>query len=258
MGIVSSMKRLAIITTVAVTTFVSVCANASLYVVGGTYEGVNPDYGVYTWTVKSGGEAITTTGLAGAIRLTSADGSGPNLVCVCTDIHSELYLGSTYNFSDPKSFNQVGTGSLLTWGAGLGASAQAMQNAAYIFDHNKSKLVGNDVNEKAAVQLAVWAALYNTGSRLTVSDASQRFSVSGGNESGISAANAMLALIPQPDLFHYDGSLIQPLTEQGTVDVYAQELLTYAAVPEPATFVAALALLLPFGVSITRSLRKQG
>ncbi len=162
-----------------------------------------------------------------------------------------LYGGTTYTY-DAQSFNGQ-SGSAPAWGA---PASQAIQNAAYLFAHNTP--AGGDATAWAALQLAVWEALYDTGSsgNPQFNLANGRFVVNSGNSAAIAQAAALLAQLPNTSET-YAGYLLQPQTPF-PFGTQPQGLLlnpTLAPVPEPTTLVAGAFLLLPLGLSGARLLK---
>jgi hypothetical protein len=224
--------------------------------------------------IFAGGEMLTQTGTGHAVNT-----SMPlNYVSICTDFLGSLYIGSTYAFAPVSISGQTGID------PGWNNPALAIQNADELF--MKYGDVGSGgigtgggptltVEDMAALQLAVWMSLYDTESNGKV-DAiataktwhapayTPEFQVTGGSDSGaISLALSWVASLTG----NYDnaGSLLKPdlkLGSQHNPDgQYPQELLycssvPLSSVPEPATILAGVLLLLPLGVSTIRSLRK--
>jgi hypothetical protein len=227
--------------------------------------------------------------LAGGIAITKVTGSAQqgtqpagfpaSYTTVCTDIGGTVYLGSTYGY-DQQGFTGQ-TGVRPSWGlnaydgtlqapALLGEQQEAIQNAADIFYTHFSALSGSSTTDKAALQLAVWAAVYNTGLNGAVADVTYsggvgsisggRFTVSGGDQAAIN--EAALWLQGLTGSYGLTGNLLYPdPTYQGNGDgLPVQELLIRTQdstpVPEPTTMIAGALLLLPFGASILRFVRK--
>jgi hypothetical protein len=234
------------------------------YTIGGN---IGTDLETFSFTLDNNAES----GLAGAIDLTpSGANPGPApLATVCVDLSGVLYLGDTYSFTGPLTFNGAGSGLDPTWGGknatgntfnSANASA-AIENAAYLFSTYSGLLTTGSVSQKAALQLAVWSALYNTegnslggAAGLTVN--SGRLSVTGGDATAISLADTMLASIPTT-FASYAGYLLQP---DPTVQygLTGQELFdNVSAVPEPATVIAGMLLLLPLCASAFRIVRNR-
>ena len=130
-----------------------------------------------TYTVGDGGlETVSwsldnnsETGLAGAITLTYVSGntSPGTFTTVCTDVGGTVYLGYNYTYSALTPFSPATIGLDPTWGLKTGNAqyneAAGIQAAAEIFNAYVSVLTGTDTDAKAGLQLAVWAALYNSG-----------------------------------------------------------------------------------------------
>lgn len=258
--------------------------------------------GPASYTVNSGGLEsfdlrIDTTSfsgaLAGAISLVNST-PGNSFLSVCTDISGTLYLGGTYSYAAPVSFqNQQGIDP--TWGAANAnsppnpvvtadavAGIQAAAGVFYKFQGVMTEattiggLSGETVlDDKAALQLAVWAALYNTSANQVgptlLSGLNTRFKVLGvssdsgsgswgsysaGTQNAITEAQAMLNAINYKDL--YSGNIISPDPQSqnggySTEAIIAQEVLANVTpVPEATTIVAGGLLLLPFAASTLR------
>src|SRR5262249_58808637 len=129
-----------------------------------------------------------------SISKTAGDSSMPSsYVTVCTDIEGSLYLGQQYTYKTPVTgfFGQTGIDP--SWGDGSndGSSTKAIQNAAHLF-YTYGQLtangLGGSTEQKAALQLAVWAALYNTTASGAVSGT--RFTFSGADAPAIAAAQS--------------------------------------------------------------------
>jgi hypothetical protein len=238
------------------------------------------------YTIGSGGlEAFNlqidgttdSSALAGGILLDKTSGVGPaSFASICTDISGTVYLGYNYGYQGPVVF-QGQTGLDPTWGAGNASglnnsvnAAAAIQAAADIFYKYGYVLTSGTTDQRAGLQLAVWAALYNTAGGATPSTSldGSRFSVLGtssatwsgswgstsaGTSTAISDAQTYLAAVNFNDL--YSGSLMIPDPHQ-QYGLTAQEMLvSVTPVPEPTTMIAGALLLLPFAASTVR-LRK--
>ena len=200
--------------------------------------------------------------LAGGISLKkiSGDANMPaDYVSVCTDIGATIFLGNNYTFSGPEAFSGH-SGINPAWGAGAGAgdAMAAIQAAADIFYMHSSVLSpGGSLSDKAALQLAVWEALYDTtdsGQALSLSNG--RFSVdpNWGDGAAITTAASWIASVNTHA--NYSGFLLVPFPPS-QYSAQAQELfINVTPVPEPATILAACLLLLPLGASTVRILRR--
>ncbi len=245
------------------------------YTIGGTYvSSPNPGNGTPSsadleyFNINIG--AASETGLAGDIVLTPGGSSpGPSVLnTVCVDLNGTLYLGQTYAFKGPELFNNAGTGLEPNWGSQNASSltsvanaTAALQNAAYVYNQYSYLLTTGTLSQKAAVQLAVWAALYNTtadtlGGENGLSVSSGRFNITGGDSTAIADANSYLASIPTA-FTAYQGYLLEPdptvqygSTGQGVFD-------TVTPVPEPTTIIGGALLLLPLAGSALRAWRKK-
>jgi hypothetical protein len=258
---------------------------------------VNAAMGQAVYNIASGGlESFNmsmdgqtyNSALAGSIDLNYVSGKGSSFASVCTDFSGTLYLGYNYSFAAPATFSG-NTGLDPTWGAGnanglhnaANASA-AIQAAADIFYKfggilSSSSTSQSTLDAKAGLQLAVWAALYNTTagtSSITLSGAGDRFNVlsastatwsgSWGNTyagtiGAISDASYDLSQVNFSD--QYSGNIMTP-SPTNQYGLTGQEVLTsvtptttgFTPVPEPTTWIAGSLLLLPFAASTLRSL----
>jgi hypothetical protein len=229
------------------------------------------------WNLNADGSQIDGgNSLVGGIKLSLTSNPNNNFVTVCTDISGIVYLNSSYNYVSKTFSGQDGLNP--NWGYGNSGTgtlsdaqkvvaAAAIQNAAYVFDLHKSVLTGTDNALKAAVQLAVWEALYDTGNPdgFSFTDASGRFEASNGASTAAGTAKSWLdaalgATGNHLSISHplYEGYLLQPVLADGnTPDISVQEMLfNITPVPEPTTMIAGALLLLPFGASTLRFVRR--
>jgi hypothetical protein len=211
--------------------------------------------------------------LAGAIGLTETGGGNSSYISICTDFLGSLYLGSTYTFNSPVSVSStalVGVGLDPVWGADNSgktaatadtASAQyALQNAAQIFANNIGVLNSGTVDQKAALQLAVWYALYDTSASGQITGS--RFGFDGSSAAG-AIADGWLTGLQNPSAPGYAGPDVGLLVPSPATAANGnnpdgsppQELLV-APVPEASTVIAGMFSLLPLGLWGIRSLRK--
>lgn len=252
------------------------------------------DLETFNLSYNSSGTTLNSTingALVGGIQISQSGNSAfhSSYTTVCTDVGNSVYLGSTYGY-DLTTYSGL-TGIDPVWGLDAnnginstllkGEQAKAIQNAAEIFYNNyallssgtsvtvTSGLGGTAVDKMAALQLAVWAAIYDTGLNGNVEVTSggnglsgTRFAASGGDAAAIADAALMIANLNGN--YNLTGNLLfpDPNTTQGNGDGnLVQELLmrtgdtTATPVPEPTTMVAGALLLLPFGASTLRMLR---
>jgi hypothetical protein len=229
--------------------------------------------GLETFNLAIDGTAINGA-LAGGIQINkvSGDASMPaSYVTVCTDIEGTLYLGQPYQYNTPVTPFSGQTGVNPTWGAvntpayllsnatDAANAAQAIQNAAYLFytyGQLTSTGLGGTLEQKAALQLAVWEALYDTTASGSV--AGTRFTVSGGSDlAAIALANTWLSGLTGS--YGLTGYLLYP-SQQSGVNADGeppQELLIALPVPEAPTVIAGALLVLPFAASTFKILRKK-
>lgn len=220
---------------------------------------VNQARASYDYTVLGdggllGGFSVSIDGtpesgiLVGGIHVKSAAGvPGYNdFTTVCVDLNGRIYLGATYAFNEVGFSGQSGLNP--AWGqpsGNSGAAYQAINNAAYLYaTYHPTTATG-----WAALQLAVWAAVYNTDVNGAITGS--RFSVISDASSGAwLQAQGLLGSLPRTT--DYTGYLLKP------VNTSAQELLIgVTPVPEITTLIAGALLLLPLGASTLRILRRR-
>jgi hypothetical protein len=234
-----------------------------------------------TYQINNGGlesfnVAIDNTSINGALaggilikQISPADAAMPaSYVTVCTDIEGTLYLGQNYVYDTPVSPFSGKTGVKPAWGDGSadGSAAKAIQNAAHIFytyGQLTSGGIGGNTEQMAALQLAVWEALYNTTADGSVNGT--RFTVSSGDGNAIDQAASWLSGLNGN--YTYTGYLLSPdpLSGVNADGEPPQELLIadgdpqlgVQPVPESPTVIAGVLLLLPFAASTFRILRKK-
>jgi hypothetical protein len=238
--------------------------------------------GALTYQIGNGGldnfnlkiDATTyNNALVGGISLTKVGGTDAqmpnNYLTLCTDISGVVFLGQNYTYELRPFSGQ--TGLAPTWGATGAAAGAAIQNAAHLFYNYYAALTpsglgdayGSLTTQRAALQLAVWSALYNSTIGTISLDVTSgpRFTASGGNASAIALANTWLVNLTGN--YGLAGDLFYPVpsTQHGQV---AQELLfarppqqIVIPVPEASTIIAGLLLVVPFGASTLRILRRR-
>lgn len=174
-----------------------------------------------------------------------------NATTVCVDLNGRVYVGSTYAFNEVGFSGQTGLNP--AWGQPTGNSSaayQAINNAAYLY----ATYHPTTATDWAALQLAVWKAVYDTSADGSINwDASsERFTVTTDVNNAWVEAQGFLASLPRNT--DYLGYLLQP------EDDTAQEFLiavTPMPVPEASTIATGLLLLMPFGPSSLRFLRRR-
>ena len=230
-------------------------AGATLYTIGDPNTPGGFDL-AYDGTQIDGGNS-----LVGAISLTPS--SGPAIVTVCTDIKGVVYIGSQYNFVS-SVFNGT-TGYDPLWAALSGGSpATAINQAAYIYQTYGYLLSSGSQAQAAAVQLAVWKVLYDQGDSYYNNFSQGIFTVSAYNSSYTTLVNTAIAdavtfvNAAYNQNQQYVGYILQPTDSNGNPTKDVQEMLyNITPVPEPTTIIAGALLLLPFGASTLRVLRRR-
>jgi hypothetical protein len=239
-------------------------------------------------------------GLAGGINMTEqggpVNGVPTSYVSVCTDLEGTLYLGQTYTYNTPVTpFGSQVTGLQPTWGAvntpsylsgnsvNTANAGQAIQNAAYIFYNYGtagSTLTGNGgisgtTDQLEALQLAVWAALYDTTTDGSVSLTGGRFTLVKNSVDSTVWNDVMNWLGLNGSAltgnYNYNGYLFQPTSgapNNRNADGQLPQELLYGVtpgspqggptpLPEPSTIVAGLFLLLPMAGSVWKIARSR-
>ncbi len=220
--------------------------------------------------------------LAGGIGITSTGGSGgpSSYVSLCTDFLGSLYLGNTYTYNAPVSITTPGlTGIAPAWGAdNAGKTGSAIDTtsatlgldyAAELFNNYGSVLTTGTTDQKAALQLAVWTALYDTTSSGVINAIGSRFDMNVLSSAGMTALG-MLNQLVSPLSSSYVApsvSLLVPNPISGGINTNPdgappQELfvatpnpqaLAPTPVPEASTVVTGTLLLLSFGLCSLKS-----
>jgi hypothetical protein len=137
----------------------------------------------------------------------------------------------------------------------------SIQNASWLYNTyfvpNSSYYVNNP-DWAAAMQLAIWKVLYDTAANGTVGtlDNTTGFLRATGFGNGVADANTLIGYI---NTARGNGTFTQYLDTWLKPNDGASQGLIYNAltpVPEPTTMIAGALLLLPFGASTLRVLRK--
>jgi hypothetical protein len=224
----------------------------------------------YTYTPSNGGDLVSgftvsidnssdSLYLVGGILMTAGSGEGvsgySSYTTVCGDLLGALYLGKPYTFNDVRFSGQTGINP--SWGNnGSGASssaaaAAAVNNAAWIYFNHQN---ASTPDQWAALQLAVWKALYDTESNGSIdnSASTERFNVTQDVNGDWTTAQTWLSQLPANP--QYTGYLLypNPLSQNSAT---AQEVLI--PVPEPQTLAAGAILLVPFAMSSMQFLRRR-
>jgi hypothetical protein len=227
--------------------------HATYYTIGApnTPGGFNLTYG---GTQIDGGNS-----LVGAISLKPSFGS--TITTVCTDIKGVVYIGSQYNFVQGVFNGQTGYDP--KWAALSGGNpATAIDQAAYIYQTYGNLLTAGSASQAAAVQLAVWKVLYDNGDANYDNFGAGVFTVKPTNAGDSTVLTAITdaktyvdAAVAQNQ--QYVGYLLQPTDSNGNPTTDVQEMLyNITPVPEPTTIIAGALLLLPFGFSTLRIVRR--
>jgi hypothetical protein len=184
----------------------------------------------------------------GPSTASGANGTVPgyaNFTTVCVDLEGRIYTGQNYTFDKVAFSGQTGLNP--QWGTpatSTTAAYQGIENAAWLFAHHNTVTTAKDW---AALQLAVWDVIYNTDATGKVTGS--RFSVTTDVDSAWDLAQTWVGSLPRTT--DYVGYLLKP------TDTTAQELfIGVTPVPEPTTIIAGALLLLPFGASTLRALRR--
>lgn len=201
---------------------------------------------------------------------------GKQFTTVCLDVGN--YLVDANNQPQTKLYSKV-TGAGLTginpeWGNQPSSenAALAIKKAASIAKYFNDTYVKNNTAQAdhwQALQLVVWEALYDTpqGLNLAKETPEKRFSVNTTlSTTERQVADALIAYGNSAVLpANLEYSILVPVKKSETDGFYYavnnQELMfdfgTITVVPEPTTYLAGALLLVPFGVSTLRLLRRK-
>lgn len=226
-------------------------------------------YSDYSTTVVAQGSTHGTyatafqASLAGGAAL-PASHSNP-FVTFCLDINTTLASGwwqsgsfsdvpVTVDLNDPSQPTGPATRNVNP-GLHLAANlyAQYAGNVAAAFNLASSPARTAARQEGAALQLAIWEVLYETGSTLKVdSGVGTGFYVSSGNSTVIARANAMLNSLGSNPNISIDTTFWNAVDANGHFRSSQDLIGPQAPVPEPGTLIAGGLLLLPFLASTLR------
>ena len=279
---IKCVKLLAVVVTMASCVFNTGATVPDVsYTIGGTsdLEQFNikfeaPGQSSYTTynSVYAGGEQISQPS-------SSKDALPNNYVSICTDFLGSLYGGKTYQYDSqavPVASGTIG-GIAPNW-----SSTESFTLASYLFNTDGDLGSGGlgtgnvkgglSVEDMAALQLAVWIVLYDSTTTTTkgkttttVNDSTGAFQVTGGKDTAAIAlaltevTTAVTFVKGLTGNYNNMDSLLVPdptLGHQGNSDNEDPQELMYSSVPEPATILAGILLLLPLGASTIRNLRK--
>jgi hypothetical protein len=166
----------------------------------------------------------------GQIVLNNKSGDSLNILpailnTVCLDLKGSMTIGRRYGFSQPELF--VGNnGYNPDWSAG---GIQAAANLFYTHTHSST---WNPQNFPS-LQLAVWEALYDTGSPYNMNGG--RFQTLSGDQAKILNAQLMLNQLDPTISSSFKGYLLKPENLGG------QEFMI-TPVPEPSTWLAGVVM----------------
>jgi hypothetical protein len=180
-----------------------------------------------------------------------------NLETFCTDVGVDWNNGPNVAYT-AKTF-AGSDGVAPSWST----MPQAIQNAAWIYKNfflNATFTPGQQSSEDAAagVQLAIWKALYDTSSGgLLSSTTFTTGKLQASGFSGISDAQTYLTDLNNArnggTFTSYSETWLDPVNGNSQGLIYSPTV-----VPEPTTLIAGALLLLPFGASTLRFMRKHG
>jgi len=177
-------------------------------------------------------------------------------ITVCCDINGTANIGAGQLYEEIPFAGQTGLDP--AWGndgANHPSAAQALnaiQNAAQIYGIY-GPAAGLNASAWSAVQLAVWEALYDTGAAGGLNLSTGRFKVNSAEAGVIAAASGELL----NGNFAIPGSILVPIDSHGNIiDNFQEFLVDVTPIPEPSTVIAGILLLLPFGASTLRFMRK--
>ena len=171
----------------------------------------------------------------------------------CTDVGA--------NWTSPRTYDAVAFGSALGVRPEWSASPASIENASWIYNKlfiPEFKAGTMTQKEGSALQLAIWKALYesNADGRLNTASFAEGVLQATGFGDSMGRAGEILAQLTaarnQNDFTKYVDTWLQPQTSDTQGLIYNPT----TPVPEPATFIAGALLLLPFGASAWRIVRR--
>jgi hypothetical protein len=224
----------------------------------------------YSYTPSNGGELtsgfkLTIDGsreynvMVGGLLMTAGTGQGvpgySDFTTVSLDLKGAFVLGSSYTFTEQSFNGQTGLnpawGNNGSGGSSGAAASQAINNAAYIFSTHENVATPTDW---AALQLAVWKALYDTEANGTiVTGANSRFGVEfvpSATSAAWTEAQSWLGALPRTQ--NFSGYLLSPASPCAP-----EVLIGVSPVPEPTTLAAGAILFVPFAMTTIRFLRRR-
>jgi hypothetical protein len=229
----------------------------------------------HTYTLTSGNPVPVSTGGSGSAKLDGVTRSGGGIgVFVMTVSQSGTTLGTLSTFCtdldiywannktyEAEAFGGEGVNSASVWKV----QPYALENAAYLYNeiflNNPTKYTTSGL-QGGAMQLAIWKVLYDTSdnanhtaiSTFGVNDG--RMTTIGGTWAGsVAEATALINQVNAARNNHtfvtYDDIWLHPVNND------SQGFLAAGTpVPEPTTIIAGALLLLPFGASTIKRIRK--
>ena len=196
-------------------------------------------------------------GAIGAFRLTVNNPQGTPtsglIYTFCTDLG--IYWANNQRF-EAVGFSQPGVNP--TWTV----MPQAIQNASWLYNNvfipNSSTYI-NSASQGAAMQLAIWKTLYDTDAtgQTSSSFATGRLNTIGGAWAGaVAGAQSLITQVDNARLAGgfplYTDTWLHPVSDNTQGMLYN----SLTPIPEPTTMIAGALLLLPFGASTLRFIRK--
>lgn len=219
--------------------------------------------GVGGYVSYNGGSWLRTT--AGAFSLNVVDttqaGATLQIQSFCTDVGVAWKNTDVYT---AKTFSDAGTGVYPAWSAG----ESSIQAAAYLYN---TYFVGQTLTaaQDASLQLAIWKVLYDSSVGGLVADTSfgagklQAFGFTGTivADAAVLVQNVNTA-ITSGKFVTYTGVWLSPDDGKSQGLIYSpgtpvNSNVPATSVPEPTTIVAGALMLLPFGVSAFKIIRRK-
>ena len=229
----------------------------TLYEAGFTADLNVPGFPGYSGQVINGNDAI------GIYAFNVSPGSIPNpgspFYSVCLSPAGLLDGGGPYKYDD-WAFSIASPGIYPNqWAVGSSGQPYGINNAAYLWaTYGTTVRQSGDSAKAAALEFAVWTALYNStgyGNQL----GNNYFTINGLSGTTLSDYNQFLGdLASMQNRAYYTGNILEGQgASAGPNTGQSQEFFYLGTpVPEPTTMVAGALLLLPFGASTLRFLRK--
>lgn len=225
----------------------------SLTISGGIASGKNTTGYVNNGAGGSTYEHVYSGAFSVSVNNTTTGGSG-SILTFCTDVG--------VNWTSPNSYTAVQFGGQTGVNPAWSAVPQAIENASFIYNTyfaNGSPINGLTADQYSGLQLAIWKVLYDTTSGGTIVNTAFDTGNLMANGFGTTAMADALTYVNDVNTARNNSTFIVYSDTWLKPDYNNTQGLIYnntTPVPEPTTLIAGALLLLPFGASTLRFVRK--